>query len=111
MERTMSDIITLVRKAIEESYHVYISFYGEIIVESSICNDKITIRPIFSFDGCTDDSSHIVITKNGKFYIDANDREKLEFQLLKEDIKEYEKKNANEDLDNFFNTNKEILSL
>lgn len=102
MEKTMSDIIAFVRKAIEESYHVYISFYGEVIVESSIFNDKITIRPIFSFDSCTDNSSHIVITRNGKFYIGANDREKLEFQLLKEDVKEYEKKNAIEDLDNFF---------
>lgn len=110
MERTMSDIITLVRKAIEENYHVYISPYEEIIVESRMFDDEIKIRPTFiTFDKTV--VPYLVITKNGKFYIDVNDREKLEFQLLKEDIKEYEKKNANKDLDNFFNTNKEILSL
>lgn len=103
MEKTMSDIIAFVRTAMEKNFHVYISFYGEVIVESSLHNDKITIRPIFSFDSCTDNSSHIVITKNGKFYIDATDREKLEFQLLKENVKEYEKLRAFEDLGSFFN--------
>ena len=104
MEKTMSDIITLVRKAIEESYHVYISPYEEIIVESHMLDDEIKIRPTFTtFDKTI--VPYLVITKNGKFYIDANDREKLEFQLLKEDVKEYEKKNAIEDLDNFFSSN------
>lgn len=91
---TMNDIIAFVEKAMKQNLYVHNYFEGTFVEKN---NNKITISKSIN------DKDILITTNSGRFHVkNLTEKEILQYNLLRENVKLYMEDRGIEEFENFF---------